>query len=86
MKCFFLAAALIGLSTGAFAQAQPNQGGVSTPKYENSPFGSDWSKPYPQTGGQMYNDPRSQRANQPQRPYSPSACPGRFDHKTGACR
>jgi hypothetical protein len=83
----FFVVLLVALATAAHAQTEQKKGGVPTPRYGNSPFGSDWAKPYPQTGGQIYNDPRSQGSTQPQRPYLQSRCPrGTFDPNTGVCR
>jgi hypothetical protein len=41
------------------ANAQTNQPrAVAPPNISNSPFGTDWARPYPETGGYIYNDPR----------------------------
>jgi hypothetical protein len=58
-------------------QGTQQRTGVPTPQSSNSPFGSDWAKPFPQTGGYMYNDPRFYGSNQPLRPNGPVRTPVR---------
>jgi hypothetical protein len=69
----------------AMSQTTENKG-VRTPRSESSPFGSDWAKPYPQTGGFIYNDPRTQSSNQPLRPHVQTRCRGGFNPNTLTCR
>lgn len=47
--------AAVILSTGAEAQVSTQKPG----RYEG-PFGSDWARPIPETGGYFYMDPRTQ--------------------------
>lgn len=89
MRALLLAVA-IALSGVAQAQATGPKShapasGTPTPRYDG-PFGSDWAKPFPQTGGYMYNDPRTQGSSQPTRPYLQGRCPRSFDPATGRCR
>ena len=63
---WLLFAIAVALATPADAQGTQQSTGVPTPRY--APFGSDWAKPFPQTGGYFYNDPRFQGSNQPLRP------------------
>lgn len=75
---------LAGAANAQTAQSTP----VPTPRSQYSPFGSGWSKPFPQTGGYIYMDPRLRSGNQPIRPQGRGgACgPGRIrDSTTGAC-
>ncbi len=65
MSLAFLA---LVLAAPAYAQGTQQSTGVPTPRSSNSPFGSDWAKPFPQTGGYFYNDPRFRGSNQPLRP------------------
>ena len=67
------------------AQGTRQTTGVPTPRASNSPFGSDWAKPFPQTGGYFYNDPRLQGANQPSR--ANRICPPgrRLSPYSGSC-
>jgi hypothetical protein len=71
------------LAAPANAQVNPQPTPVPTPRLSTSPFGSDWAKPFPQTGGYFYNDPRLQ--NQPLRPNG--VCPSGFslNRSTGSC-
>ena len=71
----------------ALAQQGTTKQGVPTPKSTHGPFGSDWAKPLPETGGYIYNDPRLQNNNQPIRPRQRYTCPpGRvINPQTGAC-
>jgi hypothetical protein len=55
----------MGIIGAASAQTQPPPH-VATPRPPL--FGSDWAKPFPETGGYFYNDPRMRYSNQPQRP------------------
>jgi hypothetical protein len=70
------------LETSASALGTQQSTGVPTPRSSNSPFGSNWAKPFPQTGGYMYNDPRFQGSNQPIRPNV--VCP-RGIRSNGSC-
>jgi hypothetical protein len=49
----------------AWAGAADAQGVDNRSRARNNPgtapFNSDWAKPYPQTGGYIYMDPRTQR-------------------------
>lgn len=79
-------ALLVILPAAALAQTGTRKGGVPTQRQENLPFKSEWAKPFPQTGGDFYNDPRSQGSGQPLRPSPYSRCPRNYDAATGACR
>ena len=77
----------LALAGAAIAQTNPQSGPVPSPRPQNTPFSSEWAKPFPQTGGYIYMDPRLQYGNQPLRPHRGGVCPpGRFlDSTTGAC-
>ena len=85
---------LVGLlvawaASPVLAQTRPSTP-VPTQRGVNGPFGSDWARPYPETGGYFYNDPRLQNpynSNQPLRPAQPIVCPpGRIRNlTTGGC-
>lgn len=60
------AAILLAALDAAGAQTKPSGG--QTAGQSSGPFSSDWARPFPQTGGYFYNDPRTQQ----QRPGNPS--------------
>jgi hypothetical protein len=73
------------LATAANAQTDGRSTPVPTPGY--APFSSDWAKPFPQTGGYIYNDPRLRPYQQPLRPGRLTGCPPGLvlDRTSGSC-
>jgi hypothetical protein len=61
-------AILVAMGMIAAANAQTNQPPSHAPTARSPLFGSDWARPFPETGGYFYNDPRLRNSNQPQRP------------------
>ena len=70
-------AILVAMGIIGAANAQTNQPPTHAPTSRSPLFGSDWAKPFPQTGGYFYNDPRFYGSNQPLRPNRPVRTPGR---------
>ena len=82
MRIIALAAAIIlcGISVAAAQTTNKPSGG---------PFGTDWAKPYPDTGGYIYNDPRVQdRRGTTGQAARPPLCPqGRtYSAASGRCQ
>jgi hypothetical protein len=72
MRTLMLALAFVlTLTSGGIAQTG-SPTAVPTQRQQSGPFSSDWAKPYPETGGYIYNDPRY---NQNRRSGTPSTAP-----------
>jgi hypothetical protein len=67
--------------------AQAQSAAVPTRRSSSGPFASDWAKPFPQTGGYIYNDPRTQPRRRGDRSTGPT-CPAGTTYRptTGVCR
>jgi hypothetical protein len=73
--------------TDALSQTNQNTRHGTPNRPASGTFGTDWAKPYPQTGGMIYMDPRTQN-NGPAVPSTRrAACPSGhvFNSATGIC-
>ena len=68
-------AILVAMGMIAAANAQTNQPPSHAPTARSPLFGSDWARPFPETGGYFYNDP-------PPTQFKPAAEAGRLSGRT----
>ena len=79
-----LVAVFASILMGSMSAAQ-TRGRASDPP-QGTPFGADWARPYPQTGGYIYNDPRLRNDRRSNRRNVICPTGRRFDPATRSCR
>jgi hypothetical protein len=80
-----LLAAVASILMGSMSAAQ-TRGRASEPAAQSTPFGADWARPYPRTGGYIYYDPRLRNDRRSSRRNVVCPTGRRFDPAARSCR